>query len=103
VSFPVAFESKTGATQGRTRQLSGVVLRVRNTLDFHYGVAGVALEEHKPRTTDDPVTRTPYLRSGDIKLSFPRKFDTLVQWTIESRRPYPITIQSVALDITQTN
>jgi hypothetical protein len=103
VSFPVAFESKTGATQGRTRTLSGVVLRVRNTLDFHYGVEGVALEEYKPRTTDDPVTRTPYLRSGDIKLSFPRKFDTLVKWTIESRRPYPITIQSVALDITQTN
>lgn len=103
VSYPVSFESKTGATQGRTRLITGIILRARNTLDFHYGVNGVTLEEHKVRTTDDPVTRTPYLRSGDIKLSFPRKFDTLVQWTIESRRPYPITIQSVSLDITQTN
>ena len=80
-----------------------MVVRLRNSLDFHFGVDGITLEEYKPRTTDDPVTRTPYLRSGDIKLSFPRKFDTLVKWTIESRRPYPITIQSVALDITQSN
>lgn len=103
LSFPVVPASKSGPAPGRTLAISKITLRVRNTLDFHYGVEGVELQEHKVRTTADPVTRTPYLRNEDIVLSPPRKFDTLVRWVVESRRPYPITIQMVSLDMTQTN
>lgn len=102
VSFPVVPASKSGPAPGRTISVSKITLRVRNTLDFHYGVEGVDLQEHKVRTTADPVTRTPYLRNEDIVLSMPRKFDTLIRWVVESRRPYPISIQMASVDMAQT-
>ncbi len=103
ISYPVVPSSKVGPSPGRAMCVSKITLRVKDTLDFHYGIDGVELQEFKARKFSDPVTLTPYLRSEDITLSPPRKFDTFLRWAVESRNPYPITVQMAVVEMTQTN
>lgn len=105
-TLPIHFDSRTGHSHGHTRQLSEAIFRIKDSLDFSYAVVseGATLgNAYAVRDMTDPVDRIPYLRSTDVKVQLGRIFGVSPCLLIQSDGPYPLTVQSISYNLTQTN
>lgn len=106
VSMPIHYEGRAGHTLGHKRKITGVTFRVKDSLDFRYGISvgGAAqLSTYGVRTLEDPVNRIPYLRSLDVDVVPASAFASTSCLDLRSELPYPLTVQAISYNITQTN
>lgn len=84
-----------GTSQGRTKRIDKLMIRVLDTLGVYYGTDLANLDVRSFRDTDDVTDVSPPLQSDDLELSLDIGHDTRNQYYVAHMDPYPLTILSL--------
>jgi hypothetical protein len=91
-SLPVEVPTPTGSSQGKTKRISQLLIRVNNSLGGKYGPDASTADIIPYRSGSDPMDASPPLYTGDKILSFNGQYDSLAQFTIIHDEPLPFTL-----------
>jgi hypothetical protein len=97
-SLPVEVPTPTGTSQGKTKRISQLLLRMYLSLGGKYGPTTTAadLDIIPYRSGSDPMDSSPPLFTGDKVLSFNGPFTTLGQYSIIHDEPVPFTLLAMS-------
>lgn len=95
-----------GTSQGRRKQISQLILRVKETLDIQYGIKSHdnLIQSVSDRMPIDKIMGTaPVLYTGDINLKFPSGLDKKGggQFVVSCDGGFPATILMISADVVQ--
>ena len=101
-TMPLELSLNGGSIQGKTKRLTGAVLRLNRSLGGHIGPDETCLESLERRTPFDPMSVAPPLFTGDVKAKWPGGSDDKASIVVMQNDPLPLTlcaiIPSVILD-----
>ena len=94
--------SADGTSQGKTKRISEIRVRLYRTLGVLLGSDENSLDRVPFRSSDDPMDSPPPLYTGDKKLKNPQGFETDAKITVKQDQPLPFTVLSI-MPILKTN
>lgn len=93
--LPVEGGSMFGTSQGVTKRIHRINLRLLNSIGFKVGKDESSLTEVSFRSSDSFMDSSPDLFSGDKEIHSDLSYDTLGQYMIVQDQPYPLNIMSI--------
>lgn len=91
-TLPLEGGSENGTSQGKTKRISRITLRILNSLGFRAGETEASAVERSFRSTDDPMDSSPDLFTGDIRVDPEFDYETDADYFVMQKRPYPLTV-----------
>jgi hypothetical protein len=95
-TLPIEVPTPTGTSQGKTKRISQLLIRVYMSLGGQYGPDASTLDRILYRSGSTPMDSSPPLHTGDKILSFNGKYDTLAQYSIVHDEPLPFTLLAIS-------
>ena len=99
-TLPMDFPMETGTTQGKTKRISQIVLRLLDTAYLEHGPDNRPLNPSGP-TPDAPLTVAPFF-SGDIRVPYDLGHDRRAQIQVRTDKPLPLTLLAIYPEVNQT-
>lgn len=93
-TMPLVGIGHDGISEGSTKRISGLLLRLYKTLGFSIG-SPERVEKQSFRSSSDPMNAPPALFSGDKKVSFCAQWERFSDIRIEQDQPLPLTILGI--------
>ena len=93
-TMPLVGIGHDGISEGSTKRISGLLLRLYKTLGFSIG-SPERVERQSFRSSSDPMNAPPALFSGDKKVSFCAQWERFSDIRIEQDQPLPLTILGI--------
>jgi hypothetical protein len=88
-----------GTSQGRTKRVNEIILRLHRSLGGHYGYSDDRMDEINYREAGSVMDASPDLFTGDKVLPFEGSYDRDGQIIIEQRQPLPMTVLAVIMSL----
>ena len=104
VGLPIISKMKTqrpeislpnGSAQGRDKIVDKIWLRLYKSLGGQFGTDTTDLEDIPYRQTDDPMDSPPPLKTGDVSMLFPGRWNEDGQLYLEHSDPLPFNVLSI--------
>jgi hypothetical protein len=93
--LPVEGGSEFGTSQGMTKRIDTMVVRLLDSLVMKHGKDEDNLDELSFRATEDVMDDSPPLFTGDKELETPIGYDSQSTYVIAQEQPYPLNILAV--------
>jgi len=84
-----------GTSQGKTKRINAMALRLDNSLGGTAGPSTDLLEEIRYRTPDVPMDSAPPPFTGDVEIEWPGDYSTEATVLIVKDRPMPLTVVAI--------
>ena len=94
-SLPPEGGSPFGTSQGKTKRIHRIAVRLVNSIGFKYGFTLDNLDELSFRSSNDTMDSSPPLFTGDKIVDFDQPYDTISNYYIVSDDAYPLIILAV--------
>ena len=91
-TLPVEGGGDFGTSQGKTKRIKKVSLRLLDSIGFKHGVDESNLTEVSFRSDSDPMDKSPPIFTGDKVVEMEHDYDILAQFWIYQEKPYPLNI-----------
>lgn len=86
-AFPLEVQGQGGTSQGKTKRIDTLVLRVINSRSFAHGLG-------ESNVRDETLAGTDFW-SGDVRVPFDNGFDTRASYYILQDKPLPLTVVAI--------
>lgn len=93
-SLPIDVQSRSVNSDGQLQSISNVIFRLHNTIGFSYGQDRADLTQQEFRKTNDPMSSSVPLFSGDKDVGFPPGWKRDLTIIIQQTQPLPLTLLS---------
>jgi len=87
--------SQDGVSQGKTKRIHRVTLRLNNSLGGELGEDEDSLNLLVFRTTTDPMDTVPPLFTGDVTMEWDAEYNTEARMFIRQSQPLPFTLLAI--------
>jgi hypothetical protein len=92
--------AEDGTSQGKTKRVSKVVLRVHRSLGFQVGPVGGKMETPPFRSSATPLGQAPDLFTGDLPVNIEGRYGSTSAIVVRQTQPYPLTVLAAMATIT---
>lgn len=100
MTLPLALEAVPAGGQGFTKNVNSVAMRVTQSSLVQAGPRFDKLTEYPARQVSDPYGSPPALRTGEFRFAIGPSWTSDGAVCIRQDRPLPLTVLSMALDVT---
>ena len=92
------FLTTGGALQGRTKRITGTMVRLFESLSCSIGPTWTDYDSYVFRDTSDAMEAATPLFTGDKEMNFPGGFETAGDMCIQDSYPVPLTVLGIIVD-----